>query len=112
MTRPDVRAAFAALQDHRRDIEKRRTIDLFAADSDRFARFSLRLDDFLFDFSKNIYGDTIDIDFIAFLREDAKFRSMEALVEQIAKDCEAARLAVEAADRDDPMAAYPLGCIA
>ena len=53
MSRPEVRAALAALEDHRRDIEKQRTIDLFAADPDRFARFSLRLDDFLFDFSKH-----------------------------------------------------------
>ena len=28
---------------------------------------------------------------------------------QMDKDCEAARVAVEAADRDDPMHAYPLG---
>jgi len=52
MTRPDVRAALAALENHRRDIEKQRTIDLFA-DPERFVRFSLRLDDFLFDFSKH-----------------------------------------------------------
>ena len=67
------------------------------------------LEVFLFDFHKNIYGETIDIDFIAFLREDAKFRSVEALMAQMARDCDAARAAVEAADREDPMAAYPLG---
>ena len=31
------------------------------------------------------------------------------LMAQMDKDCEAARVAVEAADRDDPMDAYPLG---
>ena len=67
------------------------------------------LEIFLFDFSKKIYGEIIDIDFIAFLREDAKFRSMEALMAQMEKDCAAARVAVEAVDRDDPMDAYPLG---
>ncbi len=67
------------------------------------------LEVFLFDFDKDIYGDTIDIDFIAFLRQDAKFRSMEALMAQMDKDCEAARVAVTAADLDDPMNAYPLG---
>lgn len=67
------------------------------------------LEVFLFDFDKDIYGDTIDIEFIAFLREDAKFRSTEALMAQMDKDCEAARIAVVAVDREDPMAAYPLG---
>ncbi|MCB1544892.1 MAG: glucose-6-phosphate isomerase, partial [Rhodoblastus sp.] len=53
MTRPDVRAALAALEDHRRDIADQPTLDLFAADPGRFERFSLRLGDFLFDFSKH-----------------------------------------------------------
>ncbi len=53
MSRPEVRAALAALEDHRREIDRQRAIDLFAAEPDRFARFSLRLDDFLFDFSKH-----------------------------------------------------------
>jgi riboflavin kinase / FMN adenylyltransferase len=67
------------------------------------------LEVFLFDFDSDIYGEVIDIDFIAFLRADAKFRSVEALMAQMDKDCEAARVAVAAADREDPMAAYPLG---
>jgi riboflavin kinase / FMN adenylyltransferase len=67
------------------------------------------LEVFLFDFDQDIYGDDIDIDFIAFLREDAKFRSVDALMAQMDKDCEAARVAVAAVDTQDPMAAYPLG---
>ena len=77
MTRPDVRAAFAALQDHRRYIEKRRTIDLFAADSDRFARFSLRLDDFLFDFSKH-RADARTLELLVALARAAKVEERRA----------------------------------
>ena len=53
MSRHDVRAALAALAAHRDELAGGRTIDLFAADPGRFARFSLRFDDFLFDFSKH-----------------------------------------------------------
>jgi riboflavin kinase / FMN adenylyltransferase len=67
------------------------------------------LEVFLFDFDKDIYGDSIDIEFISFLRQDAKFRSVEALMAQMDKDCAAARVAVAAVDREDPMAVYPLG---
>ncbi len=33
------------------------------------------LETFLFDFDGNLYGKTLEIEFIAFVREDAKFRS-------------------------------------
>jgi glucose-6-phosphate isomerase len=53
MDRPQVRAAFAALEAHRAALAGSRTADLFAADPQRFERFSVRLDDLLFDFSKH-----------------------------------------------------------
>ncbi|MFV0281030.1 MAG: glucose-6-phosphate isomerase [Rhodoblastus sp.] len=53
MHRPEVRAAFAALETHREEIGAQRTIELFAADPDRFRNFSVRLGDFLFDYSKH-----------------------------------------------------------
>ena len=52
MSRDEVCAALGALAAHRAELADRRTIDLFA-DPERFARFSLRLDDLLFDFSKH-----------------------------------------------------------
>jgi glucose-6-phosphate isomerase len=45
--------AFAALEAHRVDIAARRTVDFFAEDSQRFDHFSVRLDDLLYDYSKN-----------------------------------------------------------
>jgi len=49
------------------------------------------LETFLFDFSGNLYGKTLEIEFIAFVREDAKFRSAETLAAQIAEDCAKAK---------------------
>lgn len=46
-------AAFEALRPHRDRLEGRPMRELFAADPARFSRFSLQLDDMLFDFSKN-----------------------------------------------------------
>lgn len=49
------------------------------------------LETFLFDFDGNLYGKTIGIEFIAFVREDAKFRSSETLATQMAADVAKAR---------------------
>ncbi len=49
------------------------------------------LETFLFDFDGNLYGKAINIEFIAFVREDAKFRSAEALTSQMAVDCAKAK---------------------
>lgn len=46
-------AAWQALAEHRRTLEHAHLRDLFAADPQRFDKFSLRLDDLLFDYSKN-----------------------------------------------------------
>ncbi len=53
MDRNDVAAAFAALEAHRVEIAARRTVDFFADDPKRFDHFSTRLDDLLYDYSKN-----------------------------------------------------------
>jgi riboflavin kinase/FMN adenylyltransferase len=45
------------------------------------------LETFLFDFDGNLYGKTIAIDFIAFVRGDAKFKSAETLMAQMRADC-------------------------
>ena len=49
------------------------------------------LETFLFDFDGNLYGKTLEIEFIAFVREDAKFRSAETLTAQMAADCAKAK---------------------
>ena len=49
------------------------------------------LEPYFFDFSGDLYGRTIEVGLIAFLRGEAKFDSMDALKAQMAADCENAR---------------------
>lgn len=50
----------------------------------------------LFDFDGDLYGAEIDVSFVLFLREERRFDGLGALRDQIARDCEAARRALEA----------------
>ncbi len=50
------------------------------------------LEPYFFDFTGDLYGQTIEVEFHAFIRGEAKFDDLDALKVQMAKDCEAARL--------------------
>ncbi len=45
----------------------------------------------IFDFGKDIYGDPIKLEFVSFIRGDAKFEGLEALQKQMVRDAQAAR---------------------
>ena len=49
------------------------------------------LEPYFFDFDEDIYGQTIEVELISFLRDERSFESLDALKAQIARDCEAAR---------------------
>ena len=49
------------------------------------------LEPHFFDFSGDLYGQTIEIAFHAFLRDEAKFENLDALTRQIGLDCDQAR---------------------
>lgn len=49
------------------------------------------LEPFFFDFTGDLYGQEIEIAFHHYLRGEAKFDSLEALIEQMDKDCAEAR---------------------
>jgi riboflavin kinase/FMN adenylyltransferase len=53
------------------------------------------LETFLFDFDGDLYGKTIRIEFVDFVREDAKFRSGTDLVAQMQEDCATAKQILE-----------------
>jgi riboflavin kinase/FMN adenylyltransferase len=55
------------------------------------------LEVFLFDFTGDLYGKTLDVAFIAFIRDELKFDSVEALVRQMDDDSARARAALTAA---------------
>ena len=52
---------------------------------------------FLFDFDGDLYGRQIEVEFIGFVRADAKFANATALQEQMGKDVERARQMLGAA---------------
>jgi riboflavin kinase/FMN adenylyltransferase len=54
------------------------------------------LEVFLFDFEGDLYGATLDVAFIAFIREELKFDSVPALVAQMNDDSAKARAALAA----------------
>lgn len=66
------------------------------------------LEIFLMDFEGNIYGQPITVEFIEYIRGDAKFKSVDSLIAQVGRDiAEAARI-LEAVAQSDPMDAYAI----
>ena len=55
------------------------------------------LEVFLFDFKRDLYGASLDVAFIAFIRDEVKFDGIEALVRQMDDDSARARAALAAA---------------
>ncbi|HEU4961372.1 MAG TPA: bifunctional riboflavin kinase/FAD synthetase [Sphingomonas sp.] len=55
------------------------------------------LEPFFFDFADDLYGRQLDVELIEFLRPEAKFDSLDALVKQMEADCAEARRALSAA---------------
>jgi riboflavin kinase / FMN adenylyltransferase len=55
------------------------------------------LEVFLFDFNGDLYGKTLDVAFVAFIRDELKFEHVEALVRQMDDDSARARAALAAA---------------
>ncbi len=49
------------------------------------------LEAYLFDFNETLYGQTIAVELIAFLRPEAKYATIDALTAQMEQDCEEAR---------------------
>ena len=50
-----------------------------------------RLEVWLFDFNEDIYGQVIETDLVAFLRDEAKFDGLETMTAQIHRDADEAR---------------------
>jgi riboflavin kinase/FMN adenylyltransferase len=60
------------------------------------------LEIFLFDFKGDLYGTTLDIAFIGFIRDELKFDSVPALVHQMDDDSARARAMLAAAPEAFP----------
>jgi len=49
------------------------------------------LEPFFFDFSGDLYGQTIEVELVSFLRPEMKFDGLDALMTQMAADCDEAK---------------------
>ena len=49
------------------------------------------IETFLFDFNEDLYGQEFSVRFVRFLRPELKFDSLDALTQQMQKDCDKAR---------------------
>ncbi|MEP6288311.1 MAG: riboflavin kinase, partial [Marinomonas sp.] len=49
------------------------------------------IETFLFDFSGNLYGATLSVGLVDYLRPEMKFDGLEALMDQMHADCDEAR---------------------
>jgi riboflavin kinase/FMN adenylyltransferase len=67
-----------------------------------FALESPILEAHLFDFSGDLYGTLIAVEFIAYLRPEKKFDSIDALKAQIAADCDDAKRILSVAGEKAP----------
>lgn len=67
------------------------------------------LETFLLDYDGDLYGKKLEVEFIAYIRDDARFPDADSLVEQMRIDCEKSAQILREVDANDPMLAYPLG---
>jgi riboflavin kinase/FMN adenylyltransferase len=67
------------------------------------------LEAYLLDFEGDLYGEEVEVEFIAKLRDDASFASAGDLAAQMVADCDAARAILVEVEANDPMAQFPLG---
>ena len=49
------------------------------------------LETYLFDFAGDLYGQEMTVEFVGFIREEAKFDGLDALISQMNRDSERAK---------------------
>jgi riboflavin kinase/FMN adenylyltransferase len=67
------------------------------------------LEVFLLDFSGDLYGEVLLVEFVDLIRPDRKFESIDDLVAQMSADCAEAAQRLSALESHDPVAEFPLG---
>jgi len=74
-----------------------------------FGKTDVVLEVFLLNFSGDLYGEQLAIEFIAYIRGDKAFADVEALTAQMEKDVGQIDRVLARVDADDPIARFPLG---
>lgn len=67
------------------------------------------IETFLFEFSGDLYGKEITLEFIEFLRGDEKFENTENLIKQMQADCEKAGAILTGVEKHNPLSLPLLG---
>ena len=62
----------------------------------------------LLDFAGDLYGQEVEVEFVAFLRPDETFATQDALAAKMREDCDRARAVLAKIDADDPLGRFPL----
>lgn len=78
----------------------------------QFAGEGVRLETFLFDFDGDLYGRTLRVAFLAWLRPELTFPSLDAFLAQMAEDCRAAGRAIADARATAPALEADLDAVA
>jgi riboflavin kinase / FMN adenylyltransferase len=81
----------------------------YVGSSPTFGPGTPALEAYLLDFAGNLYGEEVELEFIARLRADQAFADGASLARQMQEDCEAARHILRKIEHDDPMRRFPLG---
>jgi riboflavin kinase / FMN adenylyltransferase len=66
------------------------------------------LEAYLLDFTGDLYGKDVDVEFIAYLRPDQTFATPQALADKMHEDCARARAVLAEIDAADPMERFAL----
>jgi riboflavin kinase/FMN adenylyltransferase len=61
------------------------------------------LETYVLDFSGDLYGKTVRVGFVSYLRPELKFESLDGLLQQMATDCDEARAILSALDPGSPI---------
>ena len=78
----------------------------YFGDRPTFDSLATFLEVHLLDFSGDLYGKTLNVEFVDLIRPDQRFHSIEELKSQMARDCDAARMLLS---QNNPLTDYPLG---
>ena len=81
----------------------------YAGDRPTFDRKGVVLEVYLLEFSGDLYGRTLHVEFNDFIRPDHRYDGVEALVAQMTADCADISKRLKALEGDDPIRANPLG---
>ena len=81
----------------------------YVGDRPTFDRKGVVLEVYLLDYSGDLYGRTLHVEFNHFIRPDHRYEGVDALISQMKADCAEIEKRLAALEANDPIAQYPLG---